>query len=68
MKRSEMIKVLSTAISDMTNMSLNIREVDYILRQIERKGMMPPIIYMTDKYPEWFGGEIYSDNWEPEDE
>lgn len=44
MKRSEMLKTLHNAITDMSNLSLSDKELSYILTQLERKGMLAPQI------------------------
>ena len=69
MKRSEMIDIVRSAVSDWLGCGCTITEGIYILDKIEKEGMLPPA-YETGNWVGLSTGweKEESNEWEPEDD
>ena len=72
MKRSEMVELMALTIAKQAinsgNHDIDISwiNVDALLSEMEKAGMRPPVVYMIDVDPDWFGGETFAEDWEEE--
>lgn len=72
MKRSKMVGLMALTIAKQAitsgNHDIDISwiNVDALLSEMEKAGMLPPVVYMIDVEPDWFGGETFTEDWEEE--
>lgn len=74
MKRSEMLALIALNLARQAitsgdpDVNISCIDVDALLTKMEKAGMRPPVVYMADVEPDWFGGGIFTEDWIKVDE